>query len=415
MNSRLRSVVVAIGGALRDFWMILGITLVFAVVLETCYRGQGALRKMLSTASAPAPVPHPYADSAWYPDLKDDMARSDALAWRSYVYFRHRPFRGHYVTVDDSAHRLTVQPSFDGPGVAPVFFFGGSTMYGSFQRDSMTIPSCVARRLGALGNPSLRFRITNFGETGYIFAQEVVELELELRNGARPRAVVFYDGINDVMAALQNGAPGIPQNERNRAIDFDMGRVVFNWRTDFLSDLQAWGRLFAVGLRRSQLLQRLRTVLAGPPPAGPAAPELARQLVESYVGTAQQVEALAKAYGFQTLYVWQPALHGTGKALTPFEQRLVSGIEGVPFQQERRAIHGAVPAMLDSAMAPIAGARFVNLSGLFTGYAGPVFVDDIGHTTEAAIPLIVNGFWKPLGGLLGFKDPGGTAPSCGPR
>jgi hypothetical protein len=403
-------------GAARDLWLILGITLVLGVVLETCYRGQGALRRMMASTSAPAPVPHPYADSTWYHDLQDDMARSDALAWRSYVYFRHRPFHGHYVTVDDSAHRRTVQPSYDGPGVAPVFFFGGSTMYGSFQRDSMTIPSCVARRLSALGDPRLKVQITNFGETGYIFAQEVVELALQLRNGARPRTVVFYDGINDVMATIQNGQPGIPQNERNRAVDFDMGRVVFNWRTDALSDLQAWGRLLLVGLGRSQLVQRLRNGLATPPPAGPSAPELARQLVESYTGTVREVEALAKAYGFQTLYVWQPALHGTVKPLTPFEQRLVAGIERVPFQQERRTIHVAVPSMLDSAMAPVAGARFVDLSGLFTGYAGPVFVDDIGHTTESAIPAIVDGFWKPLGGLLGLKEGGAAAaPSCGPR
>ena len=41
----------------------------------------------------------------------------------------------------------------------------------------------------------------------------------------RPDVVVFYDGINDVMATVQNGRAGLPQNEANREEDFRSGRL----------------------------------------------------------------------------------------------------------------------------------------------------------------------------------------------
>ena len=49
----------------------------------------------------------------------------------------------------------------------------------------------------------------------------MMELFLQLREGNIPDLVVFYDGVNDVFSAYQQGKAGIPQNENNREKEFN--------------------------------------------------------------------------------------------------------------------------------------------------------------------------------------------------
>src|SRR5439155_17899889 len=105
-------------------------------------------------------------------------------------------------------------------------FFGGSTMWGTSQRDDHTIAAEAAHRLQALAGPNARVEVTNFGETGYVNTQELLQLMLELRAGHRPDVVVFYDGLNEVAATVQGGTAGLPQNESKRVAEFTMGRAL---------------------------------------------------------------------------------------------------------------------------------------------------------------------------------------------
>ncbi len=132
------------------------------------------------------------------------------------------------MNVDSVGHRRTA-----GNGVAlgakdtvRLFFFGGSTMWGTDLRDNATIASIAAQQLAAAAPKGVAVEITNFGETGYAFTQELIELELQLRSGNVPDVVLFYDGINDMAAAGQYGAAGVSQNESNRSREFEFGRAV---------------------------------------------------------------------------------------------------------------------------------------------------------------------------------------------
>jgi len=406
MSFSARRVVIGIGQAIRTTWLIIGITIAMFVLAESCYRMQGAARESLARAgnggsgkAKGAPV-HPVGSQPWYPAYAEEFAASEGQSWRQYVYFRRaQAYRGRYVNIDSLRHRVTPQPSTPAIPAARVFFFGGSTLWGSFLRDDHTIPAEASRRLQALVGPGGRVEVTNFGETGHVFTQGMLELMLQLRAGNRPDVVVFYDGINDTFSVLQNGEAGVGQNEANRKNEFALGRRLawHGHEEGLVKDLHSFAVLSGEALSRLRLVQRVGRVLHPPPPSTLLGRDsAARSVVRVYAENVRMIESLARTYGFTPIYVWQPTLHATRKVPTPFEKALARGIERDSLQRRLKEVHLAVLPLLDSAVAQQAPARFVNASGTFAGDTIPVYSDQIGHNTEAAIPQIVDAFWPTL-------------------
>ncbi|MGN6693385.1 MAG: SGNH/GDSL hydrolase family protein [Aquihabitans sp.] len=117
-------------------------------------------------------------------------------------------FTGEVLSVEDH-HRASVQASDEGP---VVWFFGGSTMFGSNQSDARTIPSVFARLAAADGRP---VQVVNFGVHAYTAYQEAQLLQQAVEEHGRPDLVVFYDGYNDTTVGMGTSflgaAPGVPQ------------------------------------------------------------------------------------------------------------------------------------------------------------------------------------------------------------
>jgi lysophospholipase L1-like esterase len=415
MSAFIRQVAIKGLQFLRAFWIILGISFAMFVLAESCYRAQDSLRSAVSSrlvrsrrgpaaptaapAAAPAPV-HPVAAEAWYPEFSREFEEASQQGWRPYVYFRRaRAYQGKYVNIDSLRHRITPQPRTPATPLASVFFFGGSTLWGSFQRDDHTIPAEAARRLQSIAPPGQRIEVTNLAETGYVSTQGMLELMLQLRAGQRPDVVVFFDGINDTFSVLQNGEAGVGQNEMNRVSEFLTGRrLAWSGHDEgLMKDLHSYGVLAIMGLERTRLVQRLQKAVR-PSAERPllSTDSAARSAVRVYVENVRIIESLARTYGFTPIYVWQPTLHATQKKLTPFEQRLMSRIRSDEFQRRLQATHLAVLPLLDSAVATVAPGRFVNEGRLFRDDSLPVFTDQVGHNTERSIPTIVDGFWPTL-------------------
>ncbi len=352
------------GMGIRTAWSVCGLTLALWVALEGGYRVQGALRRAVASATR-AQVPHPYADQPWFAAYQAEYRF--AMQWEPYLYWRHAPQRGRYINVDSVGHRRTVQSVPLSGAVRHVLFLGGSAMWGLV------------------------------GETGYVFTQELFQLELELRRGGRPAVVVFYDGFNDIAAAVIDGRAGVPANEPNRVAEFGLGRAL---GSD--SDLRALGTLTVLAASRSRLLRRLRqlTSRASGAASGSAPDSTARDVVRTYAATAQLVEGLARRYGFRTLYFWQPALHTSLKPLAPYERVLRDSIEADPFQRRLRAVDVAAAAEIDAVMADMAPERFVNLTHMFDEDTATVFIDDLGHATEQANGEVAARMLGPLLGQL---------------
>lgn len=392
MTDAIRRVVVGTISFLKTTWLIIGSTLLLLLVIEIGVRI--ATHRAVSTAGS-----EPVAKEPWYPQFRKEFDDTRAVGWRPYVYFRRFPlYKGQFVNSDSEGRRITPQPSTPATPIATVYFFGGSTMWGSSQRDDHTIAAESARRLQSVAGAGERIAVMNFGEQGWVFTQEIIELELQLRAGARPDVVVFYDGINDVFSTVQNRRAGIPENEDKRVAEFNLGRTLDRtlYGQGVRSDLRALGILAGKGLRHLETVDQLQGMVRRPAPNLISADSGARSQVNVYAENVRLVEALAAAYGFTPLYVWQPTIHGTDKVLTKFEERLVRRIDGDPFNHRMADIHLLMPALLDSAITPMVHERFVDAFHLFKGDSNAYYADDVGHNTEVAIPKIVDSFWPVL-------------------
>ncbi len=403
-----------LGRGIRSAWLVVGVLLGLLLALEGAYRLQGALRGT-ARLLRPGPVTTgPYAGSTWYPEIaRIRLDIPKRLRWQPYVEVRQGSYRSTWFNIEEDGHRRTVQPP---PGAATprqVFLFGGSTMIGSLLRDSMTIPARLAAELAAAGVHDVA--ITNFGESGWVFTQDVLALMLQLRAGVRPAAVVFLDGGNDVLSAVQQGRAGIPLIEGDRERDFTLGSTVFSWHSDWATDAAATRALGAVALGRLAIVRRLRPASA-PPPEVPT-DSLVEDAVRAYLGAMQWVEALARRYGFAALYAWEPVVHPAAKPLSPYERQLVRSIgataEGRALLEVRRLVPGRLAPRAD-ALAP---GRFLDLSGLFAGDSATAFVDE-GHTTEAASAVVADVLARRVEELLraptgvAEREPGRSARGC---
>ena len=391
--SRLRTITVRIGRVARDAWLIVGITLALILGLEAAYRVQGAVRGMLSPIvwRAETAPPSPLEKLDWWADYVRDHRAEKDLKWTSYVYVRNPTFVGTHITVDSAGHRVTPQPEGAGDRTIEVFFLGGSTTFGWFQRQAFTIPALAAQRLPSALEPGSRLRVTNFGVPGRTFTQELIELLLQLQAGARPDVVVFYDGINDVMATVQNGVAGLPQNEANRVADFERGRrLEAESRPGLANAIREVGSLGWLLVRRSELVARVQRVRA-PAPRAPVSTDLmAASLASVYVENVRLVEALGARYGFTALYVWQPSLMSTRKRLTAREAWLRRPADADPEIRPMRDLHIAVPPLLRATVPRLVGERFVDATTLYDADPLDVFGDLFGHTYERANQPVVD-------------------------
>jgi len=96
-----------------------------------------------------------------------------------------------------------------------IFFFGGSTIFGSGSSDEYTIPS-VFQRLVNKYMPNT-YSVVNHGFTTVIAKQQLAELKQQKLNGGD--VVVFYDGANDIWQGVVYEQPGgtiLGYNDSNR-------------------------------------------------------------------------------------------------------------------------------------------------------------------------------------------------------
>lgn len=141
----VRTLTVGTAGFLRSIWSVLGMTLLLLLLIECGFRIKQQLSGEL--VSNP-PIPPSYRNADWYAPFTAEYDATRQQRWKPYVYFGRWPsFQGRYVNIDEFGRRVTPQPTSPAEPAATVFFFGGSTMWGTAQRDSQTIAAEASRRL----------------------------------------------------------------------------------------------------------------------------------------------------------------------------------------------------------------------------------------------------------------------------
>jgi lysophospholipase L1-like esterase len=324
-----------------------------------------------------------YNQTPWIDDYYQEIDASYVTSWKSYVYWRRNPFRGKHINIDQQGIRRTAPSALSDAAALfklRIFMFGGSTMWGEGVRDRYTLPSLMVQELDA---HKIKAEITNFGEVAYVTTQELIDLIFQLERGNIPDMVVFFDGWNDVYSAQLNKAAGLPQNERNRALEFNLTKYYPNLRKVFLEKSLDQ---FCLGKTLKSLAPSSRR------PKGPLQDfaALADDLVKIYLSNLKIITALGKAYGFTPVFYWQPVIYNK-KNLTEFEKKYREARLGELYDQTN--------ALISKNKSKFADYHFYNLVDLFSETKGPVYIDYC-HVNEAANQAIASRIAQDLVPLI---------------
>jgi lysophospholipase L1-like esterase len=283
---------------------------------------------------------------------------STKVGWEPYTYWRYKSRNGNNININEEGLRLTIQagPNNTTSPTVRIFMFGGSTLFGTGARDAFTIPSLFAKELYKKG---IRTEVTNYGQSGYVTTQEVLDLIKELQQGNIPDAVIFYDGVNDVYSAYQNQKSGLPQNESNRRREFNISKSLPIAFDNFLYALSQSSKLAALltspfNSRKENNLYESITIN-----------DLAAETAKIYFNNIRIVKALSIEYNFKMAFYWQPTI---------FEKPEITEYEKLERTREK-----ATEPLFKEVYRLVSNHNrikyFYNLDNIFNNIKTPIFID----------------------------------------
>ncbi len=285
----------------------------------------------------------PWADRYW-----QEFRSAARFDYRAYVGWGMVPYHGETIATDRQGFRRTFNSGCD-PETYTVWMFGGSVLWGTGSPDWLTIPSQLA---GEYSNSGRKVCVRNFGVSAWVSTQEVIELALELKRAPRrPDLVVFCDGVNDVFSLYQSGEIDVHHN-------YDRLRELFEQGGSLRRVLEE--RLSLVFRIPGSEPGRLRIITDE---------EAKLQLDTSYLKNMRIVKALAKEYGFDYAFFWQPVILAGHKELSGEEEAI------------RKACLQQFPGMdlLFLKMYALVNAeprpRFFDVSGSLDREKGTIYID----------------------------------------
>ena len=294
------------------------------------------------------------------------------VRWLPYNYWTSAPFEGEFINIDQQGIRHT--PLYtDEESAARIVFFGGSTLWGEGARDAYTIPGQTAKLLADAGHAAA---VLNYGQTGYVSAQDLILFQAQLALDNAPDIAVFYQGFNDVYSAYRQGWSGIPYEENQRVSDAGAGWL----------------------LRRGQPALRLPNgdisgydwSLVG------KADSSADAIADRWFANRRLAQTLADEYSVRVLFVWQPALFAKQK-LVGAEARILAELE--IGQTNFVVLYREVDRIVRQRAAADAADNVMVLSDLFSDSERELFYDRV-HITEIGNLLVAQAIQSRIIDLL---------------
>lgn len=236
-----------------------------------------------------------YKDSPW---AKQYFIEFDKLEKNYYPFYewRRKSYKGKFINISEEGVRNTWNPKHK-DSLNKIFIFGGSAIWGTGVRDNFTIPSLLSKNLNKNTEP---YFVTNFGEAGYVLSQEIILLIMQLKEGNLPNYVIFYDGVNDTLAALQNGKAGFIYNYNRWKMKLSLEPKIFNEISkEALLNNSKFLFLFPY---LNNLLNKKSAI------DETTLKNIAYQIIEDYKKNMDLVEKLSRVYGFKYSFFWQPVL-----------------------------------------------------------------------------------------------------------
>jgi hypothetical protein len=238
--------------------------------------------------------------------------------YEPYVAWRSGSFQGEMIQIDAEGFRVT-PGAVCNDGAYLVFVLGGSAVWGHGSPDWGTIPAYLQAELGQIRPEPIC--VHNLGEKAFVSTQGLVTLELQLQQGHIPDLVIFYDGVNDVAATFDNGEAGSHLDVQRMRTLLAQEVTLRQWLRTTASF-----QLFQRGVQKVGLLPG--GLEGGTALSAPEVTRLADMTAVAYRTNYELVAALARHYGFDYYFFWQPVITMSNKVLTA----------------EEKAIHDRVPA-----------------------------------------------------------------------
>jgi lysophospholipase L1-like esterase len=298
---------------LNTILLFLFMELVSTVVLKL----HDKLRKSSDTSDTRLFLPY-YASLDWARGYFQELNKAEAEQYYPWVIWRNVPFKGSYININQDGIPPTAGADCS-PGSYTVFTFGGSTMWGGGAPDWGTIAAYLQADLVGVKNQPVC--TINFGENGYVSTQSLIELMIQLEKGNIPNLVIFYDGINDVLAGYQSGQACVHHNLNDIASRFEgrdiqqidpMIKWLHNSSTFRLLKILV-DKFIPERTTAFQTLITYRTMGIDPD-------SLAASIAKCYFENFRLVGALAQEYGFEYAFFWQPVISIGYKPLTREER-----------------------------------------------------------------------------------------------
>jgi hypothetical protein len=322
----------------------------------------------------------------WRAQISTEIVRAfEGKAYDPFLGWRVDDYDGRYVHVAGGVRR-SYEPASAGDPVE-VVLFGGSTMFGAFQRDEHTIPSELARLAEADGIP---VHVVNRGQLAYMNWQEVLEFQTLVSGGARPDLTVFYDGFNELLSQFAAGPHRAPTHLSAAEVEERLG---FGRQAEEPSDAtrlyHAWRDVsvgYGLGRSLGVLPSDKQTVALRSPWTGSQDDHPERRGADAAYVQARGVQVakrLADSYGLRTAFAWQPFLYS--KHVVPGEEELVGWLASDP--DAWRAATRAARARLDR--------NVIDLSDALDGVRAPVMYD-MAHTNELGAHAIAEALYRRL-------------------
>lgn len=375
--------------SLFGYWLFASLGLL--VLLELTAHGAWSLRHRHDAESDRFEDSPCFSGQPWAgPFLAEERRRRIEQRSR-YVAFRTwavAPWHGHLVsTVNTPLGELRTTTSHLAAACAGqprerVWVFGGSTVYGAGVPDWATVPSYLSAVLNERAGACAE--IWNLGVEGYVTNQEMLLLIEELKSGAQPDVVIFYDGVNDSYAGAVD--PGVATEHLNfRAVAA---------RVENTEENQLLRRSYLLRFAR-KLIGRSESRLAVDRSEASLQAH-ARAVVANYRANIALVRELAEAHHLRAYFFWQPSLFYGDKPLSPFEASLLAASESVSSAGNRDAIH-AVYARAESDASTSGAFRF--LGHLFDAHREPLYLDTWMHLAPRGNEIVARALAAALDDL----------------
>ena len=364
---------------------IVAVTIAIALAVASLYALEALAGWLL-----PAPRPPPNPDDPYFATLAPEESHAYARAhYDSFTVWGYADFAGRHVTIENGFRR-TAQPAPGFGGSSQViWFFGGSTMLGQGSSDADTIPSQTCAEL-ARRHVNLTWRCRNFGLGGYVSTQSMVLLLTLLREPGRERPdhVIFYDGINDVIAAWE-GHPGDHHNFPH--LQARIERAPHGWAMALSTALQDLRNFAASQFPRIFRLARGGGADRDNPNTGGGRKPDDRVLADAhraaafYIGNVHTLGDWADGARIPTVFALQPTVF-TKTPLSPVEvevRRRAEAAFAPLWQAFRDGVLTTPPADRDFL-------RFADLSAALNGAPDTMFYDDWMHLNAAGTRAIAS-------------------------